>query len=63
MRTSQDQYVAGVNHGKRLLNGYDYENQAWVIDGKYVNCGHPEGTCRCFGRLHKGEETQPRSNN
>lgn len=40
--------------------GYDYTNQAWVINGKYENCGHPErmaSQCAivCFGRIHKGE--------
>lgn len=36
---------------------FDYERQAWVVDGCYVRCGHPEGmeTCICFGRLHEGE--------
>ena len=34
--------------------GYDYHNQAWVVDGKYVACGH--GTpCDCFGTRHAGE--------
>jgi hypothetical protein len=41
------------------VSGYDYENQAWVIDGLYVDCGHdhnkpcPGGNC--FGRVHNGE--------
>lgn len=54
-----------VERGK-LLNGYDYEKQAWVYDGKYQDCGHPEEGeqtifgdifpgCNCYGRLHKGE--------
>ena len=50
---------------------YDYENQAWVENGKYVDCGHPPigtvlgphspapGTkfrgCNCYGRRHAGE--------
>jgi hypothetical protein len=38
-----------------LLNGYDYENQAWVVNGFYVNCGHPETmSCGCFGRKFAG---------
>lgn len=24
-----------------LLNGFDYEHQAWVTDGLYQDCGHP----------------------
>ena len=38
-------------------NGYDYKNQAWVINGKYFPCGHA-GTkwdCDCYGRKHAGE--------
>lgn len=35
---------------------YDYANQAWVQDGRYVRCGHPEVmACNCYGRLHAGE--------
>lgn len=35
---------------------YDYDNQAWVKDGKYLSCCHPESMqCKCFGKLHKGE--------
>ncbi len=35
---------------------YDYAHQAWVIDGRYVRCGHAPGmNCRCYGRLHEGE--------
>lgn len=35
-------------------NGYDYRNQAWVVDGKYVACGHGK-PCDCFGTLHAGQ--------
>lgn len=49
-----------------LLNGYDYEHQAWVIDGKYQDCDHPQAGeltllgdifdgCSCYGREHAGE--------
>jgi hypothetical protein len=35
---------------------YDYENQAWVVDGKYIRCGHPDAMdCQCFGLEHQGE--------
>ena len=34
---------------------YDYEKQAWVRDGRYMNCSHPwEMRCGCFGRDHEG---------
>ena len=35
---------------------YDYENQAWIVDGIYQDCGHPSAMgCDCFGRIHRGE--------
>ena len=35
---------------------YDYDNQAWSRDGKYVRCGHPESMdCKCYGKEHEGE--------
>lgn len=35
---------------------YDYKNQAWIKDGKYVKCGHPESMdCQCYGKEHEGE--------
>ena len=51
MRQSNDEYRNG-----KLFNGYDYDNQAWVRDGVYVACGHPQAMgCKCYGRLHAGE--------
>jgi len=45
------------------LNGYDYENQAWVLDGRYVRCAHTEcqakGEFACFGTRHEGEQADP----
>ena len=39
---------------------YDYTNQAWLIDGHYEPCSHPESmNCGCFGKLHAGEPAQP----
>ncbi len=59
MRLSRD-YYEDLGLTRRLIDGYDYENQAWVKDGKYVRCGHPEEmNCGCYGREHEGEETQP----
>lgn len=55
MRIEKNEYT---NTG-RLINGYDYDNQAWVIDGRYVRCGHPEDmNCGCYGREYEGEETK-----
>jgi hypothetical protein len=34
---------------------YDYDNQAWIINGKYIRCEHPATMqCRCFGLTHAG---------
>ena len=53
-RTSNDIYRNG-----RLWQGYDYENQSWVKDGKYLRCGHPESmNCQCYGKLHDGQDTK-----
>jgi hypothetical protein len=57
MRTSSDQH----NAAGRLMSGFDYDRQAWVRDGKYIRCGHPESMgCKCWGRLHEGENTPER---
>ena len=37
---------------------YDYDNQAWIINGEYQDCAHPvDHGCGCYGRLHKGEKS------
>jgi hypothetical protein len=39
---------------------FDYEARAWVKDGRYVRCGHPEAmNCRCYGKRHEGESAPP----
>ena len=49
-RQSTDQYDADGF----LVNGFDYVHQAWVRDGKYVRCGHPENMrCNCWGRIYE----------
>jgi hypothetical protein len=55
MRTSTDEIDPTTG---RVLNGFDYTHQAWVIDGRYVACGHP-GPCTCFGKQHTGEVSLP----
>jgi hypothetical protein len=48
---SEEIYVNDV-----LVNGFDYQNQAWVENGLYVRCAHPNHIeCRCYGRMHEGE--------
>ena len=57
MRTRQDVFSEG-----RLMDGYDYNRQAWVRGGRYVRCAHPEAmACGCYGRDHAGEETDSAS--
>lgn len=52
MRTSKNQLDA---NGK-IVEGFDYDNQAWIKGGVYMRCGHPESMqCSCFGRIHEGE--------
>ena len=52
-RESNDDYQNG-----RLINGYDYTNQSWVVNGVYVACGHPESmTCACYGKVNAGKAT------
>ena len=35
---------------------FDYVNQAWIVNGHYIRCGHPDNMqCDCYGRLHQGE--------
>ena len=42
----------------KLINGYDYQLQCWVINGIIQRCGHPESMhCDCYGRIHAGEHT------
>lgn len=54
MRSSPNEKTASG----RLVNGYDYENQAWVENGKYIRCGHPANMdCKCYGKTHDGENT------
>ena len=39
---------------------FDYDKQAWVKDGKYIRCGHPDAMkCKCYGKLHEGEGASP----
>ena len=58
MRTTKDEYRDGM-----LWNGFDYTRQAWVLDGKYVRCGHPESmVCGCYGRKYEGEPSRLEEN-
>lgn len=48
-RTSTNQIIDGV-----LVNGYDYTNQAWVIGGVYMDCGHPKAGEIMPARVDRG---------
>jgi hypothetical protein len=37
MRESNDE----LDSEGRLFNGYDYELQVWVVEGRVQPCGHP----------------------
>ena len=57
-KQSKEGYTHNEYRDNRLWNGYDYTNQAWALNGVYVNCGHPEDMgCNCYGRKHQGEPT------
>ena len=44
------------------LNADDYTKQAWVLNGRYMDCGHPDDMdCGCWGRVHEGEEVEVRA--
>lgn len=47
--------LAKLKHELRSGNWYDYTKQAWVRGGRYVNCGHIDPFCGCYGRIHQGE--------
>jgi len=50
-----DQYIS-VSEAMNIPIAYDYENQAWVKYGLYVECGHSvDFPCKCYGRIHSGE--------
>ena len=39
---------------------FDYDNQAWIVNGVYQDCNHParmaaQCEATCYGRTHKGE--------
>ena len=35
---------------------YDYDNQAWIENGSYISCSHPDAmNCTCYGKIHAGE--------
>ena len=54
MRESGNEFEDG-----KLINGYDYDRQAWVENGRYVRCGHRDAMlCNCYGKLHAGEEAR-----
>ena len=38
------------------ITGFDYTNQAWVQNGRYLRCAHgPDLACGCFGKINQGK--------
>lgn len=72
--SSSNRLQAVAEHGRRSFvleaaeeadqlargNGYDYRNQAFVVNSRYVACSHPASmNCDCFGTRHAGELIRP----
>lgn len=54
MRISNDVYKDG-----KLVDGFDYDVQAWIKGGVILNCGHPQTMdCGCYGRAHAGKRLE-----
>lgn len=54
---SQDRAQKQDSIAKKEGVYFDYPRQAWVLNGRYIKCGHPdEMNCTCYGKLHEGEE-------
>jgi hypothetical protein len=53
-RTSNNYY-----EDDRLIAGFDYKVQAWVMNGVYMDCGHPRKgeTYRTWGEPEAPKET------
>jgi hypothetical protein len=53
--------MTDVGKRKREIQ-FDYDNQAWIIDGIYQNCAHPDSMCGanasapCWQSQHAGEK-------
>jgi hypothetical protein len=48
--------MSSTSEARAALNGYDYRNQAFVVNGRYAACSHPASmACDCFGTRHLGE--------
>jgi len=48
-----------LEYEKQGKTWFDYDRQAWVVDGKYVRCAHPQSMkCNCYGRIYAGQEAK-----
>lgn len=66
-----DHRMSAVDRAYIRDNYFDYEHQAYVVNGRYADCGHPKAGalmgagspnpggrfpgCDCYGRAHAGE--------
>jgi len=49
--------MAYITVKKQVSTQYDYDNQAWIVDGRYTDCAHPVAMpCGCYGRINAGKE-------
>lgn len=44
-----------AEHKQTETTQYDYTNQAWVVNGRYIACGHARIDCGCWSRKHEGQ--------
>lgn len=59
MNKKMSRQSVNINKNGSLFSGYDYENQAWVMEGKYIRCGHPDSMdCGCFGKEYEGKTVE-----
>jgi hypothetical protein len=60
-----DAFIVPVAHTVANLadvNGYDCARKAWVKNGRYERCGHPDTMlCGCYGQEHMGEPIREES--
>ena len=53
--TNEQAWATLNDPGEIHSHQFDYDHQAWVIDGYYVDCGHTvEHVCNCYGRRWMG---------
>ena len=50
-------YIAARERGEDVST-FDYQCQAWLLNGIFVRCAHPVSmNCSCYGKIHEGEKS------